>query len=219
MFANGRGRINHAGEISLGAAGLDCLRTEDKKIMACHHNMPFALHTKNGQPLCAARSPINHIIMVEIPCKIPAFTGSLLPTRARPQPTDNPGKYKTPRRYAASPRPAERLKKPSAHKKNSPARAPGVPYLQYSMQSSGGLAPGKVSPGEAWRDRPLLKRRVSPRSFPAASISHRGRAAAGEGLAGGGPRGTGLSERLHRVGRAGQIRSRFFVRRASRQRQ
>ena len=130
--------------------------------MACHHNMPFALHTKNGQPLCAARSPINHIIMVEIPCKIPAFTGSLLPTRARPQPTDNPGKYKTPRRYAASPRPAERLKKPSAHKKNSPARAPGVPYLQYSMQSSGGLAPGKVSPGEAWRDRPLLKRRGPP---------------------------------------------------------
>ena len=38
---------------------------------------------------------------------------------------------------------------------------------------------------------------------------------AGEGL-GGGPRGTGLSERLHRVGRAGQIRSRFFVRRANR---
>ena len=29
------------------------------------------------------------------------------------------------------------------------------------------------------------------------------RAAAGEGLAGGGPRGTGLSERLHRVGRTG----------------
>ena len=31
--------------------------------------------------------------------------------------------------------------------------------------------------------------------------------------------GTGLSERLHRVGRAGQIRSRFFVRRVCRRRQ
>ena len=139
--------MNHAGEISLGAAGLDCLRTEDKKIMACHHNMPFALHTKNGQPLCAARSPINHIIMVEIPCKIPAFTGSLLPTRARPQPTDNPGKYKTPRRYAASPRPAERLKKPSAHKKNSPAQAPGhtvfaIPYAWMGARAGEGLAGG-----------------------------------------------------------------------------
>ena len=33
-----------------------------------------------------------------------------------------------------------------------------------------GPVPGKVSPGEAWRDRPLLKRRVSPRSSPSEGI-------------------------------------------------
>ena len=53
----------------------------------------------------------------------------------------------------------------SAPKRNSPAQAPGIPYLQYSMRKSGALRRG--------------------------------------GLGGGGPRGTGLSERLHRVGRAG----------------
>ena len=46
-------------------------------------------------------------------------------------------------------------------------RPPGIPYLQYRMHFWG-PAPGKVSPGEAWRDRPLLKRRVSPRSSPTA---------------------------------------------------
>ena len=43
-------------------------------------------------------------------------------------------------------------------------RPPGIPYLQYRMHGWGSV-PGKVSPGEAWRDRPLLKRRVPPRSF------------------------------------------------------
>ena len=44
-------------------------------------------------------------------------------------------------------------------------RPPGISHLQYHMQNWG-PAPGKVSPGEAWRDRPLLKRRAPPRSSP-----------------------------------------------------
>ncbi len=70
-------------------------------------------------------------------------------------------------------------------------RPPGIPYLQYHMHLRG-PAPGKVSPGEAWRDRPLLKRRVSPRSSSLAKLLPRG-PCAGEGLGGGGPRGVCLS--------------------------
>ncbi len=50
--------------------------------------------------------------------------------------------------------------------KNFPGAGPReYRVLQYRMHLRG-PTPGKVSPGEAWRDRPLLKRRVPPQSIP-----------------------------------------------------
>ena len=56
------------------------------------------------------------------------------------------------------------IKIPSYRKKISPAQAPGHTVFAIQYAKIGGPVPGKVSPGEAWRDRPLLKRRGPPRS-------------------------------------------------------
>ena len=80
------------------------------------------------------------------------------------------------RHVATLPRPSAILKKSILPPKKIPRRRPpGISHLQYHMQNWG-PAPGKVSPGEAWRDRPLLKRRVSPRSSSLKSYSSRRRA-------------------------------------------
>ena len=58
------------------------------------------------------------------------------------------------------------LKTPSALKRNSPAQAPGHTVFAIQYAVSGGLCRGRSRRGRLWRDRPLLKRRVPPRSSP-----------------------------------------------------
>ena len=53
---------------------------------------------------------------------------------------------------------------PDGGHKKSPGADPRAYRICNTVCENRGPAPGKVSPGEAWRDRPLLKRRVSPRS-------------------------------------------------------
>ena len=48
--------------------------------------------------------------------------------------------------------------------KKFPGAGPRAYCICNTVCIDGGLCRGKVSPGEAWRDRPLLKRRVPPRS-------------------------------------------------------
>ena len=54
--------------------------------------------------------------------------------------------------------------------KKVPGAGPRTYRICNTVCMDGGLCRGKVSPGEAWRDRPLLKRRVSPRSCPPVGI-------------------------------------------------
>ena len=75
---------------------------------------------------------------------------------------------KNPRRPVPEPRPSAPHQKNSNPKRISPARAPGAYRICNTVCIYGGPVPGEVSPGVAWRDRPLLKRRVPPRSSPTA---------------------------------------------------
>ena len=51
-------------------------------------------------------------------------------------------------------------------KEDFPGCRPPAGCCHSRLYHLGGRWPGKVSPEEAWRNRPLLKRRVPPRSFP-----------------------------------------------------
>ena len=148
------------------------------------HATPSAmtLVINNRTAVCAACPVFFHYISLNFPaCQRGSSTVSghhLLPQPLSVCPAMTSAAGFLPRAVIASIRP----------RKKFPRRRPPVFAYLYEKNGICGPAPGKVSPGEVWRDRPLLKRRVPPRSFPLAGLSltgirfprPRGRRACGE---------------------------------------
>ncbi len=101
-------------------------------------------------------------------------------------------------RTSSLPRPAANIINPAVPKRNSPAQAPGHTVFAIQYAIIGGLRRGRSRRGRLGGTG-LSSRGGSLQGLLLwRSSSSRG-ACAGEGLAGGGPRETGLTKKLHRA--------------------